>query len=722
MKVLAVIDSLDQGGAERSLVDTLVAMGPAVERAIAVFRSSADGFESEARAAGIVVHRVEGGLARRVRGLRRLERALQPDVVHSSLWNADLASRLALLGRRTPLVCSLVNDTYADARLAGYRPRRRALVEVLRAVDRITGRRVDRFHAVTESVRDHHVAALGLDPSAIDVRWRGRDTARYRPSTPAEREATRRALGVDGPLVVAIGRLEPQKDLVTLVDAVALLRTHEPDLTCVIAGRDGNDGDRIRARIRDRGVETSVRLLGHRADVASILGAADCFVLTSRYEGTAGAVIEAMLCGTPVVCSDLPGTREVSVDGSLARLVPPGDVSGFALAIRSTLAGSDDATLERVRASVASRFTIDAAAAGMLELYGRVGRSGAAAGQLHVVTDTDRRGAQVFGSLLAQRLGGGGTATTVVALRAGSVGGLDVEVLAPSGSVVDSVRRLRRVMRGASITVAHGARTLPACALAGLGPGRRFVYRQISDPQHWAPSRAKRLRVRAAYHRAHHVVALSDRTARVLETTFGVPPGKITVIPNAVPEHHRPAAPTERLAARRRFAVGEGQVVFGFAGALVEEKGVLDLLAALPAAAHLLVAGDGPLRGEVARHPGASALGSLDDLADFYAALDVFVLPSWTEQQPAVVLEAGQSGLPVVATTVGDLPSMVIDGETGSLVPPRDRAALRAALAALAADPDGRARMGAAAVDHIAAGYAVDDVVRRWAALLASLG
>jgi glycosyltransferase involved in cell wall biosynthesis len=129
-----------------------------------------------------------------------------------------------------------------------------------------------------------------------------------------------------------------------------------------------------------------------------------------------------------------------------------------------------------------------------------------------------------------------------------------------------------------------------------------------------------------------------------------------------------------------------------YAGRLSEEKGVLELVAAadgLP----LVVAGDGPLRSRV---PGARGFVRHDELQELYARAAVVACPSRREGFGVACLEAMAHGRPVVAADVGGLRDLVVDGETGMLVPPRDVPALRAALERLLADRDLRRRLGAA--------------------------
>jgi glycosyltransferase involved in cell wall biosynthesis len=129
-----------------------------------------------------------------------------------------------------------------------------------------------------------------------------------------------------------------------------------------------------------------------------------------------------------------------------------------------------------------------------------------------------------------------------------------------------------------------------------------------------------------------------------------------------------------------------------YAGRLSEEKGVLELVAAA-GDLNLVVAGDGPLRRRV---PQARGFLPNDELQHLYARAAVVACPSRREGFGVACLEAMAHGRPVVASAVGGLKDLVVDGETGLLVPPRDPQALRAALERLLADRDLRRRLGAA--------------------------
>jgi D-inositol-3-phosphate glycosyltransferase len=133
-----------------------------------------------------------------------------------------------------------------------------------------------------------------------------------------------------------------------------------------------------------------------------------------------------------------------------------------------------------------------------------------------------------------------------------------------------------------------------------------------------------------------------------------------------------------------------------YAGRLSPEKGVLELVEAA-AGMTLVVAGDGPLRNRV---PGALGFVPNDELQRLYARAAVVACPSRREGFGVACLEAMAHARPVVATDVGGLRDLVVDGETGITVPARDPAALRVALERLLADPGLRRRLGAAGRDR----------------------
>ena len=337
---------------------------------------------------------------------------------------------------------------------------------------------------------------------------------------------------------------------------------------------------------------------------------------------------------------------------------------------------------------------------------------------LQVLTSDRRRGAETFALDLAADLAARGIDAPAVALAAsGTADPLPVDAF--------GLRALRSEARGCDVVVAHGSRTLRACALALAGAGVPFVYRGIGDPRVWSSRGLRRWRTTLLLRRPALVTALWPGAADALVDQHGVPRERIRVVGNGVPADRCPVPDaTARREARRRLHLPDGAPVAGFLGSLTAEKCVGAAVAAVGQVpgAHLLVAGDGPerpaLEVQAARDaPGrVRFVGVVAGAGPALAAADAVVLPSRTEGLPGVLIEAGLSGLPVVATAVGGVAEIVAGGETGVLVPPGDVDALAAGLRRVLG-PDGPA-LGRAGRERCLARFEMGVIGARWAEIL----
>jgi glycosyltransferase involved in cell wall biosynthesis len=350
---------------------------------------------------------------------------------------------------------------------------------------------------------------------------------------------------------------------------------------------------------------------------------------------------------------------------------------------------------------------------------------------LQVVTDTDRRGAQVFAIDLQTALERRGREVRTVALARGSAGGMPVAVLGDRRLGAATLIALRRELKGASVAIAHGSATLPACAVATGGTHVPFVYRQISDSRFWARGLLRRIRTGASLRRASYVVALWSGSATTMHTHLGVPFARIRVIPNGVPDDRfRPAGADEHAVQCRAFQLDPARPVVAFVGALVHEKGAdLSIKAvAMTSGVQLLVAGDGPerrhLEGLAARvAPGRVVFaGGLSDPRSAYAAADVVTLPSrGGDSMPAALIEAGLMGLPAVSTPVEAIPEIVTATVTGELVPVDDVRALADAIDAITSRPLRAHDLGQAARARCLERFSIGRVAEAWDDLLNEL-
>jgi len=236
-------------------------------------------------------------------------------------------------------------------------------------------------------------------------------------------------------------------------------------------------------------------------------------------------------------------------------------------------------------------------------------------------------------------------------------------------------RAARRAARDADLVHAHW---LPSGAVA-IATGRPFVVQLWGTDVELA--RRARVFARSVLSRARLTICASNALA---DSARELGAGEVRVIPSAVELPERvgePPSPPEVL----------------FVGRLSAEKGILELVQAAEGM-KLTVAGDGPLRDRV---PGALGLVPHDELAPLYERAGVVAVPSHREGFGVACAEAMAHGRPVVASAVGGLLDLVVDGETGLLVPPRNVAALRAALERLLGDADLRRRLGDAGRERI---------------------
>jgi glycosyltransferase involved in cell wall biosynthesis len=234
----------------------------------------------------------------------------------------------------------------------------------------------------------------------------------------------------------------------------------------------------------------------------------------------------------------------------------------------------------------------------------------------------------------------------------------------------------------------------------------------LEEFQTWPGSRrvrALRGSRTAALRRAAHVFVPSAYL-RGVALGWGLDPARVTVLPNAAPP--LPQLPS-REALRAELGLGSDELVIGFAGRLTRQKALPNLFRALAdvPAARLVVRGDGPEAAELARLRDELGLaervvllggGDRGDVLRLFAAVDVAVLPSAWENFPHTVVEALAVGTPVVASAVGGVPEIVVDGENGLLVAPGDVPALASALAAVVTDTSLRARLAAGAAPSVA--------------------
>jgi glycosyltransferase involved in cell wall biosynthesis len=280
--------------------------------------------------------------------LRRLLLAARPDVVHAHGLRAGAVAALAVAGTPGPAPALLVTVHNASpaGRLSGL---------VYGALERLTARRADAVTCVSGD--------LAARMRRLGARDGGRALVPAPPlpaPAPAEVAAARGSLGGTGrPLVVAAGRLVPQKGFGVLLDAAVRWQGRDPVPLVAIAG-EGPLAGQLRAQARAAGLDAV--FAGWRDDIPALLTAADVVAVPSRWEGQPLIVQEALRAGRPLVASRAGGIPELT-GADAALLVPPGDARALAAAVGSVLADPDlAARLSRAALARAAALPTPAAA------------------------------------------------------------------------------------------------------------------------------------------------------------------------------------------------------------------------------------------------------------------------------------------------------------------------------------------------------------------------
>jgi glycosyltransferase involved in cell wall biosynthesis len=233
----------------------------------------------------------------------------------------------------------------------------------------LAARGADRVIAVSRAGAEELVSGLGLERSRIDVVPNGVRLPRGASASATDAVLRRLMLG-NRPMVLAVATNLPHKNLATLIDAIAVMPSHERPVLA-LAGHATDDGSLL-ARASRAGVQDDVRVLGTctTEELDALYAAASCLVLPSLHEGFGLPVLEAMARSLPVVCSDIAALREVA--GPDALYFDPHDAHQIAARL-ATLLG-DPGLARRLGESGrqrATQFSWSTAAAETLASYRR---------------------------------------------------------------------------------------------------------------------------------------------------------------------------------------------------------------------------------------------------------------------------------------------------------------------------------------------------------------
>lgn len=740
LRVVHIISGLGQGGAETVLYRLVTASAQENDNQVICFGGPGV-FGPRLEAAGVTVHYLH---MRRpwsiVRGLLRLPqliRRLQPDVVQTWMYHADVLGGLAAKRARVPVIAWGIRNSGDNLQQSSLKAR------IMASLGAKLSRRVP-----THIIACAHNAARrhkqwGYAAEKMQVVPNGYDFSVWRAaSTDGNRTAVREEWGIqEGQIVYgAVARWNPLKDHANLLAAFAEVIKQQPSARCVLIGEglDTTNHELMLLLTRFQ-LHEQVLLLGRREDIPRLMSGLDTYVLSSKAEGFPNVVCEAMAAGVSCVVTDV-GDAALIV-GEYGTVVPPRNAHALAMGMlaASSAQALHGERLEQARQRIEQLFSL----ATMVNTYDRIWRgqivapSGADSALSHPSLSTTT-GSSAQGRLLmvvnnpaffmSHRVGIALTAQKqgydvhIATMPGPAVAqiqalGLTHHAIKMSRSGKNPLQELRTVwnlyglFRQLRPDLVHAVTIKPVlyggiaarlarvpafvAAISGLG----YVFmRARGGVMRRAAIWLYRL---ALAHRHSRVIFQNHSDRDVLLRARVVRAEQVVMIRGSGVDLQQfypvepPATPP---------------VVVTMVSRLLADKGVREFMVAAQLTAKAQPAIEWRLVGSVDPANPASLqeseikqwqaegwgqyLGERSDIAQLYQQSHIAVLPSYREGLPKSLVEAAAAGLPVVTTDVPGCRDAIEPDRSGLLVPPKDAQALANAVLRLANDPAQRTQMG----------------------------
>lgn len=325
-KVLFVIDTLQTGGAEQSLLANAIRfkqMQPVVCHLYA-----GDLLKQKFTSHNIPVYSVglkkKYGFTAAYKQLKAVVEKEQPDIIVAYLTRSELIARLVARFSHIPVIGTFVSELYSDTYNTALSVKAKMAVSFFKWANKTTARFCKGFVANSEEVKRSNASALGIALNKIEVINRGRDSNLFRFQVPP-------ALPGKPLRFLNVGRLVPVKGQRDLIQAFKEFLPACADAELHIAG-EGPARGALTTLIEEYGLQNNVKLLGSQ-DIPQLINKYDCFVFPSHSEGFSGAIVEAMFAGLPVLASDIAVNKEVLTHTETGYMFETGSVESIKQAL-----------------------------------------------------------------------------------------------------------------------------------------------------------------------------------------------------------------------------------------------------------------------------------------------------------------------------------------------------------------------------------------------------
>lgn len=322
-RVMQVVVSLTPGGTEHLVVQICKRL-PAEYGTVVCCLDAEGEWAADLQARGIEVralHRRTGFRPEVGRAIARFAAERDIEVLHCHQYSPFVYGRIAAMWNRRLRIVYTEHGRLSDASPSWKR----------RLVNPLLARFHGRIVAVSHELRDYMIESR-FPRERVSVIHNGIEPGQA--ASTLDRRRARMLLGLDERafVVTTVARLDPVKDLITLLDAFAFVRKRVPLARLVIVG-DGPERQRLTERAERDDLAGAVQITGYRDDVRALLPAADVYASSSISEGVSITILEAMATGIPVVATAVGGTPEILSDGTGGILVPSREPVRMAAAI-----------------------------------------------------------------------------------------------------------------------------------------------------------------------------------------------------------------------------------------------------------------------------------------------------------------------------------------------------------------------------------------------------
>lgn len=323
-KVLFVIDTLQLGGAEQSLVDNTSRFKNIHSVVCHIYKG--DILKQRFADNGIQVYSLDVnkkyGFLEAYRKLKQVVQIEKPDLIVAYLTRSEIVSRLLGKFNHIPVLGTFVNDLYCKSYNQHLSWKAKQMVSVFKFINKATAGICAGFVSNSQSIKDANAKHLSINPDKIKVINRGRDSFKFK-QRPFIQDPQKNPINF-----LNVSRLFTVKGHKYMILGFRNFIQKYPSATLSIVG-DGPLKQELAQLISDNGLEGKVNLLGARKDVPTLLADYDCFVFPTLVEGFSGALVEAMFAGLPVLASDISQNKEAVTHmdtGYLFRTESPDEV------------------------------------------------------------------------------------------------------------------------------------------------------------------------------------------------------------------------------------------------------------------------------------------------------------------------------------------------------------------------------------------------------------